>query len=123
VLGARPRPLRLEEVDLKKPRASALALAQVASGASRIATLLHGNLDLDAFAARLLGYLDGTRSPEEAAERLAMDLTIGDLKPPSGVAPNQWGRDRLVQRTRAAVSDLVALFARYGVLEVEVRSG
>ena len=123
VLGARPRPLRLEEANLEKPRASALALAQVASGASRIATLHHGNLDLDAFAARLLGYLDGTRSPEEAAERLAMDLTAGDLKPPSGVAPNQWGRDRLVLRTRAAVSDLVALFARYGVLEVEVRSG
>jgi methyltransferase-like protein len=121
-VGARSQPLRLTARDSGRPRASALALAQVAEGAQRIATLHHGNLDLDAFAARLLRYLDGTRTPEEAAERLAADLTAGDLMPPRGVQPKQWSRERLIERTRSAAADLISLFARHGVLKGELRS-
>jgi len=119
-IGARPRPLRFRTKDIDHPRASALARAQVASGANRIATLHHSNLDLDAFAARLLWLFDGSRTPGEAAERLTAELTAGDLMPPKGVQPRQWSNEGLVDRTRSAVGDLLALFARYGVLEGEL---
>jgi len=119
-LGARTRQLR-QSLRSGRPRASGLALAQVDCGSQRVATLHHGNLDLDAFAARLLTYLDGTRAPEELAERLAADLAAGALLPPQGVQPERWSSERLLERVRAAVKDLLSLFARYGVLEAEIR--
>jgi len=121
-LGARTRQLRLRPIDDGRPRAAGLTLAQVEGGSKRVTTLHHGNLDLDAFAARLLTYLDGTRTPEEAANRLAADLAAGDLMPPQGVQPKRWSSERLLERTRSAVKDLLVLFARYGVLEAEIRS-
>lgn len=119
-IAARPEPLRQEPVTGERPQASTLAVAQVESGAQRVATVHHGNLDLDAFAARLLLYLDGTRTENEIAERLAADLQAGELIPPSGVRPQQWTPERLRERTRAAVKDLLPLFGRYGVLETTI---
>ncbi len=119
-LSARLRPLRLQTRAGEKPRASRLASAQAASGAERIATIHHGNLDLDSFAARLLLYLDGNYTPEQAANLLAEDLKSGALMPPDGVQPRQWKQERLDQGTLAAVDNLLGLFSRYGVLETRI---
>lgn len=122
-VSARPRPLRLEIQPADKPRASRLAAAQARSGVRRIATVHHGNLDLDSFAARLLEYLDGNRTPEQVAERLIADLKAGVLMPPGEVQTRQWSEERLRQHTFAAVENLLGLFARYGVLETRIEEG
>lgn len=116
-IAARPGPLRVRRGLPARPRANALASAQVEAGAQRVATIHHGNLDLDSFAARLLGLLDGTRTPDQAAGQLADELVDGRLTPPPGVLARQWGRERVLARSRAATESLVALFARHGVLE------
>lgn len=119
-VSARPRPMRVKRAAAAKPRASRLATAQARTGAQRIATIHHGNLDLDSFAASLLLYLDGDHSAVQAARRLEKDLKAGILMPPQGVRPDQWSRERLHERTGAAVNSLLALFARHGVLEAQV---
>jgi len=120
-VSARLRPLRLDTRPGDRPRASRLAAAQAKSGAERIATIHHGNLDLDSFATRLLAYLDGDHTREEAAWRLMADLQAGALLPPDGVQPSQWLQERLRERTFAAVDNLLGLFARYGILENRVK--
>jgi methyltransferase-like protein/ubiquinone/menaquinone biosynthesis C-methylase UbiE len=119
---ARPRPLRARVRDGKKPKVSPLAATQVRSGARRVATVHHGNLDLDSFATRLLLYLDGRHTPEQAAQRLAADVENGDLVPAEGAEPRQWTKERLSNRTDAAVRELLTLFGRHGVLEMEARA-
>ena len=119
-VSARPGPLRLKRAAMEKPRASRLAAAQARAGAQRIATIHHGNLDLDTFAASLLLYLDGTHSAEQVARQLEKDLKAGTLMPPQGARPRQWSQERMHERTGAAVNNLLALFARHGVLEAQV---
>lgn len=120
---ARPAPLRLKVPAGEKPRASELASAQARSGARRIATIHHGNLDLDSFAAKLVEYLDGNHTPKQATDLLTADLRAGTLTPPDGVKPRHWPEARLRQRTLAAVNNLLGMFARYGVLETSIREG
>ena len=115
-LGARPSPLHLPRPALERPRVWPLAQAQVASGAHRVTTPNHSNLDLDPFATRLIGYLDGTRTPVEIAQVLTDDLLQGRLAPPKELATKLWRPDQLLARTRPAVDDLIALFARQGIL-------
>jgi methyltransferase-like protein len=101
-----------------RPVATALARAQVATGQDQVATIDHGNLGVDALAARLLGYLDGTRTLPELAARLQADLASGALRPtndllalPAKVSP---------QALERVCRELLALFRRYGVLEQSV---
>jgi SAM-dependent methyltransferase/methyltransferase-like protein len=115
-IGARPSPRRLPRPALERPRVWPLAQAQVASGARRVTTPNHSNLDLDAFAARLIVYLDGTRTPAEIAEAMTVDLLQGRLAPPKELATRQWRPEQLLARTRPAVDELIALFARQGIL-------
>jgi methyltransferase-like protein len=116
-IAARPAPLRVRRGLPVRPRVTALALAQVEAGAQRVATIHHGNLDLDSLAARLLALLDGTRTLDEVARQITDDLNEGRLPPPPGLPAHQRSRERLLTRSRAAVETLVALFARHGVLE------
>jgi methyltransferase-like protein/ubiquinone/menaquinone biosynthesis C-methylase UbiE len=118
---ARTGPLRLRRSRGAQACASRLARAQVEAGQQRIATIHHGNLDLDAFAARLITRLDGSLAEDRVVEQLVADLQSGDLMPPKGVQPRTWTRERLLERTRSATSDLIALFTRHGVLEAEIR--
>lgn len=122
-LGARPSPRHLSRPALEYPRVWPLAQAQVASGARRVTTPNHANLDLDAFAARLIGYLDGTRTAAEIALALSDDLLQGRLAPPKELATRQWRPDQLLARTRQAVDELIALFARQGILLPGARGG
>jgi len=115
-LGAQLHPRRWPPPALARPRVWPLALTQIASGAQRITTVNHSNLDLDAFASRLIGYLDGSRTPAEVAQALTDDLLQGRLAPPKALSAKQWRRDQLLARTRPAVDKLIALFARQGIL-------
>ena len=115
---ARPQPLSLDVRMDERPRASPLAIAQVRAGALRIATIHHGNLDLDSFAVRLLEYLDGSNTNDQLVDLLASDLAEGNLTPPKDVQPRKWSRQKLRQRTSAAVHNLLSIFSRYGVLQV-----
>jgi hypothetical protein len=117
---ARPDPLRLRPPPRTQPCASRLARAQVEAGQQRIATLHHGNLDLDAFAARLVTLLDGSKTEERVVEQLVADLKAGELKPPKEVQPRKWNHERLIERTRSATKDLITLFVRHGVLEADI---
>jgi methyltransferase-like protein/SAM-dependent methyltransferase len=116
-VSARLRPLRRTRPEGGRPRASPLALAQARSGARRITTVHHGNLDLDSFAIRLLEHLDGRNTTEQVQELLLADLEEGNLIPPKDIQQRQWPRERVRERTGAAVRNLLALFYRYGVLE------
>jgi hypothetical protein len=94
---------------------TALARAQVASGQDQVATIDHGNLGVDALAARLIGYLDGTRTVPELAARLQADLASGALRPTDDLpAQSAIGSRQALERV---CRDLLALFRRYGLLE------
>ena len=80
-LRASLHPRRSVAAVAPRPAATALARAQVASGQDQVATIDHGNLGVDALAARLIGYLDGTRTVPELAARLQADLASGALRP------------------------------------------
>jgi methyltransferase-like protein len=116
-VAAQPAPEHLSPPDLAHPRLCPLTRAELAREETRVTTRHHGNLDLDAFAARLLTYLDGTRTPGQLVQRMAEDLRNGDLEPPGDLRPRQWPQDRLLARVRVAVQDLLGLLARHGLLE------
>jgi methyltransferase-like protein len=119
-IRAQSTALSLPPPALDRPRVSALASAQVATGAAQVTTLHHNNLELDAFAAGLIGYLDGSRSPQEAAQALARDLATQRLQPPQALRPTELPSSELETRVRQAVDELVRLFARQGILAAAV---
>jgi len=116
-LAVQPAPQQVPRPAMDRPRISALTRAQIEQGDTRVTTLHHGNLDLDSFAARLLAWLDGTRTLEELTQRMAAALETGVLQPPGELRPSQWPRERLVAHVRTAVQELLALLARHGLLE------
>ena len=115
-IAAQPDPHHQPPPALDRPRVWPLARAQLAGGARRVTTLNHTNLDLDAFAIQLMGYLDGTRTPEEVALALTDDLLEGRLAPPKGLGTTGWPRNKLLARTQTATQELIALFGRQGIL-------
>jgi hypothetical protein len=60
--------------------------------------------------------LDGTRTPDEIAQALTDDLMAGRLAPPKALGTTNWPRNKLLTRTQAATQELIALFARQGIL-------
>jgi len=114
-IGAQPDPRHQPPPTLDRPQVWPLALAQLAQGARRVTTLNHANLDLDAFATQLIGYLDGTRTPGEIAQALTDDLLQGRLTPPKELT-TAWPRNKLLARAQTATNELIALFARHGIL-------
>jgi SAM-dependent methyltransferase len=115
-VGARPTALSVRAAAGERPRISPLTLAQLEAGATQVTTIHHGNMDLDAFAARLIGYLDGSRTPAEAARALTEDLAAKRLQPPADVRPAQWPREKLAAKVQGAVEALIELFTRHGIL-------
>jgi SAM-dependent methyltransferase/methyltransferase-like protein len=115
-IGAQPDPRHLPPPALDRPQVWPLARAQLVGGARRITSVNHTNLDLDAFAIQLIGYLDGTRTPDEIAQALTDDLMAGRLAPPKALGTTNWPKNKLLARTQAANQELIALFARQGIL-------
>ncbi|MGB5733931.1 MAG: hypothetical protein WBM40_05755, partial [Thiohalocapsa sp.] len=70
---------------------------------------------IDALAARLLGYLDGTRGLPELAARLRDDLASGVLRP--GADQTHPHDVDSQQVTELVCRELLGLFWRYGLLE------
>lgn len=116
-LAAQPAPAHIPRPQMEKPRLSALTRAQVERGDNRVTTPHHTNLDLDAFAARLAMYLDGTRTIADVTQQLTQDLLSGSLAAPGDLRPREWSRQRIDARVRSATHDLVALFAHHGLLQ------
>lgn len=100
------------------PRATRLALVQAGQGQRQLASLDHGNLEVDAFASRLIGLLDGTRDVDELVERMRAS-SIDNGNAPGPVVGK--GRHRQVrsasQPFARSVRNWLELFRRYGVLE------
>ena len=94
--------------------ATRLARLQAERGLGHLATPRHGTVTLDAFAARLVGHLDGGRTRGELVDQLTADIVEGRLvmEPPPPA-----GRDRLKAQVAANCDRLLALFAHHGVLE------
>lgn len=100
----------------ERPRATALALAQVAVGLGHLATPHHTTLSLDPLAQRLVSLLDGTRDLSALAALLVTEVQSGRyaLPVPAGVSPTP---ERLLTQVRANCARLLGLFRRQGVLE------
>jgi methyltransferase-like protein len=98
---------------IDRPRASALARAQAAAGLGHIATVRHLPMGLDAFAERLLSYLDGTRGLAAIVEELTRDIVQGRLRVDQGGADPA----TVAAAVRANCERLIAAFARHGVLQ------
>ena len=101
-LAAQLAPHHIPRPGTDRPCLSALTRAQVGRGDTRVTTLHHSNLDLDAFAARLTIYLDGTRTLDEVAQQLAEDIESGALEPPGDVRSREWSRTHDSRRYPAA---------------------
>lgn len=98
----------------ERPRATALACVQAQSGLGHVATPRHTTIQLDEFSARLIGYLDGTRNSAELAARLVADIASGELRIPGG---SESDSGQAMEKAALNCERLLALFARYGVLE------
>jgi methyltransferase-like protein len=94
------------------PRASALARVQAAAGLGHLATARHSTLSLDPFAARLVGYLDGSLGREDLVDRLVGDIRAGRIAIEGPAA----SAERLRVQVAANCDRLLALFGRHGVL-------
>jgi SAM-dependent methyltransferase/methyltransferase-like protein len=96
----------------ERPRAHRLARAQAARGLGHLATARHATLNLDPFAVRFVGHLDGTRDLAELTRTMLQEVRRGL----PGVTAE--GRpERLESQVRANCERLLGLFARHGVLE------
>ena len=116
-LTASPNEERFRTAAGDRPAASRLARAQVAAGASHLATARHADLDLDTLAARLVHHLDGRHTLEAIAHRLVDELQQGTLVPPDGVRFDNWAPEKLRTRFERNCRELVTLFERQGVLD------
>lgn len=112
-LGMTPLQRRLPNVIGERPRAHSLARAQAAAGIGHLATARHSTILLDPFTAKLVAYLDGTRSVPELVENLSDDLRQGRIVPPDlkPATPAQ-----LAGQVEANVQRCLRLFAQQGIL-------
>jgi SAM-dependent methyltransferase len=107
-------PRRLRATIAARPAAHRLAQLQAAGG-GELVTARHATLRLDPWLARLVVYLDGSRTPRQAAERLVSDLLDDRALPlPEDCEPD---RARLVPELAQNCERLVARLARNGLLE------
>lgn len=96
-----------------RPCAHRLARAQAAAGNGHLATARHSLILLDAFSARLIGYLDGTRDVTQLKALLTDDilerrLVLPNLKPATA--------EELQAQVGANVQRFLKLFAHEGLL-------
>ena len=115
-IAAQPSTLHVSPPQLDQPALSPLARVQLEAGAVQVTTIHHGNLDLDAFAARVMHHLDGTRTEDEIARALVDELQSGHLQPPQHLRLKRWSDNKAKERVGKAIEALIVLFARHGIL-------
>lgn len=98
-----------------RPRASRLARAQVQAGLGHMATRRHKPMGVDAFAAALIGYLDGRHDPDQLVSLLLADIESGRLVMDTATP------DRSEQAVTVAmnVERMLAMFRQHGILVSE----
>lgn len=113
-LGARLHPRRVARALTARPRARELVRALVAAGRHQVPTRDHGNLNLDPWAAGLIGALDGTAALADLIARQGAGLDGPDQ---ARRGPARSGPREGPNRAAARVQGLLGLFQRYGLLE------
>jgi SAM-dependent methyltransferase len=118
-IGVAPQPQQMAPPASTRPCASALARAQAGAGLGHVASLRHMPMGLDAFAARLLALLDGTRTRDELVAALVADVSTGRLR----LATPALEAAELAATIEANVERLLATFARHGILAPPAQGG
>lgn len=101
----------------ERPQANALAQAQAVLGWGSIASVHHLGLSIDAFSARLLQLLDGTRTSADVVALLVTEIGVGQLAIPGGKQSQSHGKG-LEKEVRDNVHHLLTVFARHGLLVI-----
>ena len=92
----------------------AVARLGILRGDSHIPTIHHASIELDPFAARVIGYLDGSADKEELLRRLLEDFRPGgELE---GLVDPGMSADELAGHLDHHLEQLLALFRKHGVL-------
>jgi hypothetical protein len=107
-IEASPQQIQCHNIRGDKPRATALARAQSASGVGFVTTATHGDLEIDEAARRLLTYLDGEHTLKQIVALFDQVQDSGTLQ---SIAGNDADED-----TFQLVQGLVDLFQRLGVV-------
>ncbi len=114
-VGLDVAPRRLRVVPGERPTASRLARLQ--AGGGELVTPRHATLRLDPWLARLVTELDGTRTAEQAGERLTGDLLDARALPLTAGHAGNPDRARLARELAENCTRLVDRLARNGLLE------
>jgi methyltransferase-like protein len=109
------RPQRFYQDLPERPRVTGLALAQSEMGLGYLATVRHEVMQIDAFAARVVSCLDGTRTLPELVRRLVCD--IADTRSLDLGQDVPADRSRLTSQVAANCGHLLKSFARHGILQ------
>ena len=112
-IGLAMVPQRIARAVPERPCASLLARGQAAAGLGHLATMRHETLEIDAFASRLVGYLDGSRTKGELVAQLTADIVSGELDVDSSADRSEEKRSARVAET---CERLLSVFARHGLL-------
>ena len=107
-----PEPQHLDNAVPALPHLNALGRSWLARGAQNLPTVWHQPLNLDAFARRLAGHLDGRHDRAALLQQLHDDIANGQLALP-GPAP---AAARLHKVVASNLDRLLALFAQNGIL-------
>ncbi|MBI5039656.1 MAG: methyltransferase regulatory domain-containing protein [Gammaproteobacteria bacterium] len=112
-VGITPMQRRFHTALDTRPRAHRLAHVQTMTEIGHLATARHSTILLDAFSARLIGYLDGTRDTMQLTTQLTDDilehrLMLPNLQPVTA--------ETLHAQVEANVQRFLKLFARTGIL-------
>lgn len=116
-IGARIRPMRLPQGNLDAPRLSALAREQLAMGMRQLTGTHLAGIKLDPFSHRVAGLCDGSRPLEAIIEEMAA-LMPAEPELAKLLSPGQRNHpQRLHQSVEEGCREMIALFARNGLLQ------
>ncbi len=116
-IGASPHSRCFFHKITQRPRATDLARTQASNNLGHLATARHAIIQLDAFSAQLVNYLDGSLTQAELVNRLTADVLIGTLKIDLiGVQPSSKS-EQVKAQIAVNCQRLLALFAANGILQ------
>jgi methyltransferase-like protein/2-polyprenyl-3-methyl-5-hydroxy-6-metoxy-1,4-benzoquinol methylase len=104
------------EPNFDTPMISALGRMQAENGNKNLTTVWHSNLDVDAFALRLIHYLDGVHSLDDIVELMTGEVNSGSLVISSDSLTQQSVQEVERDTVKANCERLLMLFARHGLI-------
>ena len=125
IVGLSTRALQYPAPNPERPVATALARLQAAQG-DTVTTIWHGNINVDAFAARFIQYLDGTQGLDEVVEKLTVAVSNGELPicndSPSNDVKSIQSLAAIRESVAANCQRLLSVFIHYGVFDADAVS-